>query len=92
MKEIDIAAQAGYKKTEGAFVGRVPADGPAAAAGITPGDIVLQFDGKKIKDARALIDAITAHKVGQTVEVVVWRAKKEVRINLTLGELPPDRR
>ena len=48
-------------------------DGPAEAAGLRMGDLVLEVDGKAIVNCGALLDAITAHTPGDTVEVKVQR-------------------
>jgi membrane-associated protease RseP (regulator of RpoE activity) len=48
-------------------------DGPAEAAGLRMGDLVLEVDGKAIINCGALLDAITAHAPGDTVEVKVQR-------------------
>ena len=53
--------------TPGAVVVAVDANGPAAAAGLAPGDMVVSADGKPVADVAALLAAISAHAGGQTL-------------------------
>lgn len=59
-------------------------DGPAEAAGLRSGDVVLAVDGKTIANCSALLDAITAHAPGDTVEVKVQRLGSSVAVKAQL--------
>jgi hypothetical protein len=59
-------------------------DGPAEAAGLRSGDIVLTVDGKPIADCSALLDVITAHAPGDTVEVKIQRLSTAIAVKAQL--------
>lgn len=71
---------------EGAYVIEVVADSPAEKAGIQEEDIIIEFDGKKLKgsDNQELAKIILEKKVGQTVSLKVWRNKEIKNFNLSL--------
>jgi len=74
----------------GALVARAQEGGPAAAAGIRNGDIVLRFNNVEVRDMRSLPRIVADNLVGARVPVVVWRDGREETITVTLGELPAD--
>ena len=75
------------KKAEGALVASVGEKSPADKAGIEAGDIILEFDGKKIDTMRTLPKVVANTKVGKNVEIKIWRNKKLISKNLKLGRL-----
>ncbi len=58
--------------------------GPAAKAGLRPGDVIVGFEGKPVTDADALVVAIRAREVGDTVRLTVRRGGKDVEVTMTL--------
>ena len=60
---------------------------PADKAGIEAGDIILEFDGKKIDTMRTLPKVVANTKVGKNVIFKIWRNKKLISKNLKLGRL-----
>ncbi|HEX3032127.1 MAG TPA: trypsin-like peptidase domain-containing protein [Bacillota bacterium] len=72
----------------GVLVDSVVENAPAAKAGMKAKDVIISLDGEKIVDFAALQAAIEKHKIGQTIPVVVLRNKTEVKVTLTLGEMP----
>lgn len=83
----DIAPSLGVEPGRGALVSSVAEDGPAAKAGIKPGDVIVKFDGRMVRSVRALprIVAQTAH--GTTVEVEIAREGKRQIVNVMVGRL-----
>ena len=83
----EIAEAVELKKTEGALVASVGEKSPADKAGIKAGDIILEFDGKKIDTMRTLPKVVANTKVGKNVKIQIWRNKKLITKNLKLGRL-----
>jgi len=83
----EIAEVENLKKTEGALVASVGEGSPADRAGLKAGDIILEFDGKKIDTMRTLPKVVANTKVGKSVELKIWRNKKSISKRLILGRL-----
>jgi serine protease Do len=75
------------KSTQGALVGDVVPGGPADKAGLKPGDVVVQFNGKKVNDSRHLQLAVAETKPGSTVPVEVWRNGGTKTLDVTVKRL-----
>ena len=86
----DALAEFGLKDRRGALVGAVSKGKPAAKAGIEPGDIILEFNGKPVKNRDELVATVVATKPGATVPVKVLRDKQEKTLSLTVEELDLD--
>jgi serine protease Do len=82
-----IAESLGLGSARGALVAGVEDKGPAKPAGIQPGDVIIKFDGKDIKESRDLPRIVASMPVGKTVEVIIMRKGKEVTETVTLGRL-----
>ena len=88
----EIAESLNIKPPRGALVAGVDDKGPAKPAGIEPGDVIVKFDGKDIKDMRDLPRIVADTPVGKEVDVVVIRKGKEETKKVTLGRLEdPDK-
>jgi serine protease Do len=70
----------------GALVLRVEDGGAAEAAGIRPGDVVTALDGEGVKDLHHLHDALARHRIGDPVEVTLWREGQTLSVNAVLEE------
>ncbi|MGX7741174.1 Do family serine endopeptidase [Rhodopseudomonas parapalustris] len=86
----EIADSLSIKPARGALVAGVDDKGPAKPAGIEPGDVVIKFDGKDIKEPKDLSRMVADTAVGKTVDVVVIRKGKEETKQVTLGRLADD--
>ena len=84
-KEIAEAENLGVPR--GALVSSVSEGSPSEKGGIKAGDIILEFDGKKINQMRELPTIVARTEVGKTVKVKIWRNKKEIFKKITLGRL-----
>ena len=83
----EIAEVEKLKKPQGALVASVGENSPADKAGVKAGDIILEFDGKKIDTMRKLPKVVANTKVGKSVQLKIWRNKKSITKKLTLGRL-----
>jgi S1-C subfamily serine protease len=72
----------------GALITQVVAGGPAEAARLKRGDILLRIDGQPIQDAGHLAWMASNLGIGKTVEIEFWRYDSRQRTQLTLGALP----
>ncbi len=82
----EIAASLGRPNTQGALVVDVTETGPAEGV-IKEGDIILDFNGRKIVRMRDLPRFVAETAVGEAVKVTVLRDGKEVTLDVTLGRL-----
>ena len=83
----EIAEVEKLTKPSGALVASVGENSPADKAGIKAGDIILEFDGKKIDTMRKLPKVVANTEVGKSVKLRIWRNKKSITKKLTLGRL-----
>jgi serine protease Do len=75
----DNLADLGLKERRGAQVSSVEAGGPAAKAGMQPGDIILDFNGQPVKSRDDLVRIVMGTKPGTTVPVKIMRDKRRRR-------------
>ena len=83
----DIAENFGLKETRGALVADVMKDGPAYAAGVKVGDVIVEFDGHAIKESTELPMLVARTPVGKTVSIKLTRDKRTETLSVKLGEL-----
>jgi serine protease Do len=83
----EIAESLNIKPARGALVAGVDDKGPAKPAGIEPGDVVVKFDGKDVKDPKDLSRVVADTAVGKEVDVVIIRKGNEETRKVTLGRL-----
>jgi serine protease Do len=79
-----------FKVDEGVLVSEVFANGPAQKAGLKRGDVIVEFDGKKIKKYRELQSIVAATPVNKTVDMKVVRKNKKMNLKIKVGERNPD--
>jgi serine protease Do len=83
----EIAESLGLKSDSGALVSAVTEGGPADAAGIEAGDVILSFNGRQIERMRDLPRIVAETPVEKTVPVELTRNGKNQTLEVTLGEL-----
>jgi serine protease Do len=83
----EIAESLNIKPARGALIAGVEDKGPAKPAGIEPGDVVIRFDGKDIKEPKDLSRVVADTAVGKEVDVVIIRKGAEETRKVTLGRL-----
>ena len=83
----EIAESLGLPDEQGALVADVTPDGPAEAAGIRPGDVVLRFNGRDVRQMRDLPRMVADTPVGSEVDVELWRRGSRQVVSVALGRL-----
>lgn len=78
----------GEQTDKGQAIADVPADGPAADAGLEAGDVITEFDGQQIDSQHTLLDLLFNHQPGDVVDVTVDRNGAVHTFQVTLGERP----
>ena len=86
----DALSEFGMKERRGALVSTVTRGRPADKAGIEPGDVIIEFNGRPVKNRDELVSTVVSTKPGSTVPVKIMRDKLEKIVSLTVGELDLD--
>jgi S1-C subfamily serine protease len=82
-----MAEQFGYKGTQGALVQDVESGQPADRAGVKPGDIITEYQGRRVADSTQLRNLVAQTAPGASVRFKVWRDGAERELSATLGEM-----
>ena len=82
-----IAESLNLGQLRGALVAGTDDKGPAKAAGLKAGDVIIKFDGVDIKELRDLPKIVASEPVGKEVEIVVMRQGKQIAKTIKLGRL-----
>ena len=83
----ELATSLGISSAHGALVSSVAEGGPAERAGVKVGDVIVDYDGKEIKESSQLPIIVARTQVGKKVQLKVLREKKEVPLTERVGEL-----
>ncbi|MCA1242471.1 DegQ family serine endoprotease [Stappia stellulata] len=83
----EIAESLGMSDAEGALVAGITEGGPAEEAGLTAGDVIVEFNGERVPSMRDLPRMVADTPVAEEVDVVVLRKGTEVTLKVTLGRL-----
>jgi serine protease Do len=83
----DIAESMGMGTPHGALIADVTKTGPAEKAGIEAGDVVIEFDGRPIKEMKDLPRIVAETDIGKSVVVKLLRQGKEVSVSVAVGRL-----
>ncbi len=84
----ELAESFGMERPEGALVAKVLPNGPAGAADIQVGDVILAFNGQHISASTDLPPLVGRTAAGTSVELKVLRSGKTRTVSLKVGELP----
>ncbi len=84
----DVAEGLGLDRVTGALVSRVLDRGPAAGAGLQPGDVIMRVDGFEVTDTRSVLYRLTTRGVGNVSAIEVFRKGKLTTVNLPLKPAP----
>jgi serine protease DegQ len=84
----ELASTLGLADSQGVLITAVLQDGPAAAAGVRPGDVVLRVDGRAVDSPAALLRAVAALQPARRAELALRREGRDRTVILTVGERP----
>ena len=84
----ELAASFGLRTPQGVIVAGVVSGGPAAQAGLQPGDVLLSIDGQVILDARATMSDIASIPPGTSLPLTIVRGGERVEMTVEVGERP----
>lgn len=87
----DIAQTLNLPIRDGVLITGVLQSGPAAAAGLRPGDVVVRVGERGVSNTRQLLNAVAALKPKEQARIVVQRGDKTVELDVTVGQRPPTR-
>lgn len=86
----EIAQKFGMKTADGVLITDIAKGGPAHNAGLMRGDVILEFDGKTIKDASLLRNMVAQSEINKQIKLKIFRQGQEMSLVVTVKELPSD--
>ncbi len=87
----ELAATFGVRATEGVIITGVLQDGPAARAGIRPGDVIVRVGDKPTDNVSALLSAVAALKPGEPAAFQLQRGDAQLELNVVPWTRPQQR-
>jgi S1-C subfamily serine protease len=84
----EIARELGVKDARGVLVYAIQRGGPAASAGIRPGDVITAIAGTRVDGVEAFLGELRQHRPGDSVEVQVLRDGQSRRVTAQLSDHP----
>src|SRR5215211_4989626 len=85
----EIADRLGLDRTTGVLVLTAESGGPAADAGIRPGDVLTRMGNRELEGVEDLLDELRQHKAGDRVQITLVRGGRTQQVEVTLAERPP---
>ncbi len=86
----DLAQAFGLEKMEGALVSEVSKNSPAEIAGIKQGDVIVEYNNKRVDNIAMLRNSVSLMKPGSKVTLTLLRGGKKMNVSLTIGTNPDD--
>jgi Do/DeqQ family serine protease len=86
----ELASSFGVREREGVLVADVMKGGPGEAAGLRPGDVIVEFGGTRIREVPDLQRRVANVAPGQTVAIGVVRDRASQRVQVPVGEMPSE--
>jgi S1-C subfamily serine protease len=80
------AERVGLDRAQGALVEKVYVGTPAAAAGLRPGDVVLEVDRVAVRNENHFINLISGLPAGRRIRLQVWRERRSVQVEAVVGD------
>ena len=86
----ELAKSFGLMEPKGVLIADVVKDSPADKAGLVSGDVLMEFDGRKVDAPQDLQKVVSVTAPGKGVPIKVWREKGEKALEIKVGETPED--
>jgi serine protease Do len=83
----ELAKEFGLKNNNGVLIGEVKPNSPAAKAGLENGDVILDFNGKQMKDTHQLQYAVANATPGEKIPVHIWRDGASKTVDIVINPL-----
>ena len=83
----ELAKEFGLPNTNGAVVSSVTPNTPAKKAGLEPGDVIVEYNGRPVNDSDSLVSMVVATKPGTTVPITIYRDNQRKTLSITPDEL-----
>ena len=87
----DLAESFKLKNSKGVLIAGVVKAGPADRAGVKPGDILMEVEGKPVPDSSAMLNLVAAAQPGKVATLKVMRNGAAMAVKLTVGKRPKPR-
>lgn len=84
----ELAESFKLRNTKGVLIAGVVRGGPADRAGVKPGDVLVEVEGKAVPDSSAMLNLVAEAQPGKTANLKVLRNNAEVAMKLTVGKRP----
>lgn len=85
----ELAESFGLKNTAGVIIAGILRSGPAAAAGLKPGDVITSVNGQNVRDSRDVMNSIATLPPKSKVRIDILRMNKNQTLEAVVGERPP---
>jgi len=85
-QELSFLYQQMYHLPQGLYISSVAEGSHAESLGITPGDVLLYFDGTRIKDLDTLRSLLYTHQAGDSVKIIVYRSGRQYQLTLIIDQ------
>lgn len=86
---LGISMETSYTKNDGVLIKEVIPNTAAADAGIQPGDLIVEMEGKTVQNATQLIEVMQKKKIGDKVKIKLKRGADTLELEIVLREPPP---
>ncbi len=86
----DLAHSFGLERPEGALITEVAENSPAAKAGLKPGDVIIAYNGKRVKNVAELRTMVALTQPGTKVKIVIVRNGRRKELTVTIGNQPSE--